>query len=224
MSAPTSDDSHLWVTWDDYNRLIERLALQVHQSGWEFDKILCLARGGMRVGDVMSRIFDVPLGILATSSYREAAGTKQGDMDIAQFITITRGTLSGRVLLVDDMVDTGKTFMKVYDHLKSQFADITELRSAVLWWKGHSQAQPDYYVDKLPTNPWITSRSRITTACVRTSWKPGSARVPRAEAIRGRMVWQSWPSMRGMMVRGRGARLFPGSQNSHDHARIAGYR
>lgn len=155
MSAPANDDSHLWVTWNDYNRLIERLALQVHQSGWAFDKILCLARGGMRVGDVLSRIFDVPLGILATSSYREAAGTKQGDMDIAQFITITRGTLSGRVLLVDDMVDTGKTFMKVYDHLKSQFADITELRSAVLWWKGHSQAQPDYYVDKLPTNPWI---------------------------------------------------------------------
>ena len=110
MSAPTNDDSHLWVTWDDYNRLIERLALQVHQSGWQFDKILCLARGGVRVGDVMSRIFDVPLGILATSSYREAAGTKQGDMDIAQFITITRGTLSGRVLLVDDMVDTGMTF------------------------------------------------------------------------------------------------------------------
>ena len=138
MSAPTNDDSHLWVTWDDYNRLIERLALQVHQSGWQFDKILCLARGGVRVGDVMSRIFDVPLGILATSSYREAAGTKQGDMDIAQFITITRGTLSGRVLLVDDMVDTGMTFNKVFDHLKNQFAEITELRSAVLWWKGHS--------------------------------------------------------------------------------------
>ena len=155
MSAPTNDDSHLWVTWDDYNRLIERLALQVHQSGWQFDKILCLARGGVRVGDVMSRIFDVPLGILATSSYREAAGTKQGDMDIAQFITITRGTLSGRVLLVDDMVDTGMTFNKVFDHLKNQFAEITELRSAVLWWKGHSQATPDYYVDKLPTNPWI---------------------------------------------------------------------
>ena len=59
-------------------------------------------------------------------------------MDIAQFITITRGTLSGRVLLVDDMVDTGMTFNKVFDHLKNQFAEITELRSAVLWWKGHS--------------------------------------------------------------------------------------
>ncbi|OZI44471.1 nicotinate phosphoribosyltransferase [Bordetella genomosp. 5] len=155
MSSPKSDDSHLWVTWDDYHRLIERLSFTVYQSGWEFDQILCLARGGVRVGDVMSRIFDVPLGILATSSYREAAGTKQGDLDIAQFITITRGTLSGRVLLVDDMVDTGKTFMRVHDHLKNQFPAITELRSAVLWWKGHSQATPDYYADKLPTNPWI---------------------------------------------------------------------
>ena len=29
MSTPTNDDSHLWVTWDDYNRLIERLTLSL---------------------------------------------------------------------------------------------------------------------------------------------------------------------------------------------------
>lgn len=154
-SLPPSTDRDLWVSWDDYHRLIERLALVVHESGWQFDNIVCLARGGVRVGDVLSRIFDVPLGILATSSYREAAGTQQGQLDIAQFITITRGTLSGRVLLVDDMVDTGLTFLRVAEHLRNQFPDISELRSAVLWWKGHSQATPDYYVDRLPTNPWI---------------------------------------------------------------------
>lgn len=155
MNLPPSTDKDLWVSWDDYHRLIEQLALQVYRSGWKFDQILCLARGGVRVGDVLSRIFDVPLGILATSSYREAAGTKQGALDIAQFITITRGTLSGRVLLVDDMVDTGLTFNRVLEHLREQFSAITELRSAVLWWKGHSKAVPDYYVDKLLTNPWI---------------------------------------------------------------------
>lgn len=155
MSVPPTTDRDLWISWEQYHRLIERLALAVHTSGWQFDQILCLARGGVRVGDVMSRIFDVPLGILATSSYREAAGTQQGALDIAQFITITRGSLSGRVLLVDDMVDTGSTFLKVYDHLKLQFPEITELKSAVLWWKGHSLVTPDYYVDKLPTNPWI---------------------------------------------------------------------
>ena len=59
---------HLHVSWDQYHKLIEKLALQVHESGWEFDEILCLARGGMRVGDVLSRIFDKPLGVLFTSS------------------------------------------------------------------------------------------------------------------------------------------------------------
>ncbi|MFA4912546.1 MAG: phosphoribosyltransferase [Alcaligenaceae bacterium] len=155
MSNPQNNESDLWIDWSEYHRLIERLGQNVFHSGWEFDQILCLARGGVRVGDVLSRIFDVPLGILATSSYREAAGTKQGDLDIAQFITITRGTLSGKVLLVDDMVDTGLTFNKVYEHLQRQFPAITEIKSAVLWWKGHSQVTPDYFVDKLPTNPWI---------------------------------------------------------------------
>jgi len=155
MNPPSSDDSHLWVSWEEYHRLIERLALQVYKSGWQFDQIICLARGGLRVGDVLSRIFDAPLGILATSSYREAAGTRQGELDIAQFITTTQGALAGRVLLVDDMVDTGLTFNRVREHLQAQFPAIIELRGAVLWWKGHSQATPEYYVDRLPTNPWI---------------------------------------------------------------------
>ncbi|MEO6984343.1 MAG: phosphoribosyltransferase [Paralcaligenes sp.] len=155
MSLPPSTDRDVWVSWDQYHSLIERLALSIHEAGWQFDNIVCLARGGVRVGDVLSRIFDLPLGILATSSYREAAGTQQGQLDIAQFITITRGTLEGRVLLVDDMVDTGLTFIRVGEHLRAQFPSITELKSAVLWWKGHSKASPDYFVAKLPTNPWI---------------------------------------------------------------------
>ena len=134
-------------------------------------------------------------------------------MDIAQFITITRGTLSGRVLLVDDMVDTGMTFNKVFDHLKNQFAEITELRSAVLWWKGHSQATPDYYVDKLPTNPGFTSRSRTHDSLRPHQLKPGSARAPRAE-----------PPDREVAGRGR-APIVPGLwSKSAARARIAGYR
>ena len=66
----------LYVSWEDYHRLIEQLALQVYESGYKFDCILCLARGGLRVGDVISRIYDKPLAILAASSYREAAGTQ----------------------------------------------------------------------------------------------------------------------------------------------------
>ena len=59
----TEDGKHLYVSYDEYHNLIEKLALKVFQSGWEFDTILCLARGGMRPGDILSRIFDKPLAI-----------------------------------------------------------------------------------------------------------------------------------------------------------------
>jgi uncharacterized protein len=150
----TEDGKHLYVSWDEYHLLTERLALKVHASGWQFDQILCLARGGMRPGDVLSRVFDKPLGIMSTSSYRAEAGTIQGRLDMAKYITLPKGELAGRVLLVDDLADSGVTLRAVVERLRSMPA-ITELRSAVIWTKGVSSYTPDYYVELLPTSPWI---------------------------------------------------------------------
>ena len=66
----TEDGRHLYVSYDEYHNLIEKLAIKVHQSGWAFDTILCLARGGMRPGDILSRIFNVPLAIMSTGRPR----------------------------------------------------------------------------------------------------------------------------------------------------------
>lgn len=151
----TEDGKHLYVSYDEYHNLIEKLALKVYQSGWEFDTILCLARGGMRPGDILSRIFDKPLAIMSTSSYRAQEGTEQGNLDIARYITTPRGEIAGRVLLVDDLADSGVTLNGVITLLRTQYAPITELRSAVIWTKGVSSFTPDYSVEFLPTNPWI---------------------------------------------------------------------
>ena len=150
----TEDGKHLYVSYDEYHNLIEKLALKVYQSGWQFDTILCLARGGMRPGDILSRIFDVPLAIMSTSSYRAEAGTVQGHLDIAHYITTPRGQIAGRVLLVDDLADSGVTLQAVVERLRGM-PSIRELKSAVLWVKGVSSYVPDYYVEMLPTSPWI---------------------------------------------------------------------
>ena len=151
----TEDGKHLYVSYDEYHNLIEKLALKIDDSGWEFDTILCLARGGMRPGDILSRVFEKPLAIMSTSSYRADAGTIQGHLDIARYITTPKGELAGKVLLVDDLADSGKTLKAVIDLLKNSYAPITELRSAVIWTKGLSAFTPDYSVEFLPTNPWI---------------------------------------------------------------------
>jgi hypoxanthine phosphoribosyltransferase len=150
----TDDGKHMYVSWDEYHMLIERLALKVHASGWQFDQILCLARGGMRPGDVLSRVFDKPLGIMSTSSYRADEGSVQGHLDMATYITLPQGELGGRVLLVDDLADSGVTLSAVVERLRGMEA-ITELRSAVIWTKGVSSYTPDYHVEFLPTSPWI---------------------------------------------------------------------
>jgi hypoxanthine phosphoribosyltransferase len=155
LDGLSDDGQHLYVAEDTYELLIERLATTIHRSGWDFDTILCLARGGLRPGDILSRIFDKPLAIMSTSSYRAQAGTIRGYLDIARYISTPRGEIAGRVLLVDDLADTGHTLRAVVDLLRNSYPAITELRSAVLWMKAASTFKPDYFVEFLPTNPWI---------------------------------------------------------------------
>jgi len=145
----------LKVTWDDYNTLVERLALNVYRSGFSFNQIICIARGGLRVGDVLSRIYELPLAILSTHSYAEGGGTVRGQLIIAEHMTMTSPRLGDRILLVDDMVDSGHTLAAVHDELPKRFPHVTALKTAVVWWKACSVFKPDFYVDYLADNPWI---------------------------------------------------------------------
>ena len=145
----------LHVTWDEYHRLIEKLAKQVDDSAWQFNQLICIARGGLRVGDMLSRIFDMPLAILSTSSYTEKAGTIRGELMIAEQMTMASGKLGDRVLLVDDLVDSGVTLEAVTRTLPQRYPQVTALRTAVLWYKACSVFKPDYFVQYLPEKPWI---------------------------------------------------------------------
>jgi uncharacterized protein len=143
------------VSWEQYNALVERLALAVYDSGWHFNQIICIARGGLRVGDVLSRIYEVPLAILSTHSYTSEDGTVRGQLVIAEHMTMTAPRLGDRVLLVDDMVDSGHTLETVHRTLPQRFPHIADIRTAVVWYKACSAFKPDYYVEYLADSPWI---------------------------------------------------------------------
>ena len=145
----------LYVSWSDYHKTIERLVTKVHESGWRFNQIVCIARGGMRVGDVMSRLFKLPLAIIFTSSYSADGGTVRGELKVSEHVSMITPALGDRVLLVDDLVDSGVTLDVVKRHIASRHPEVREVRTAVLWYKACSRFKPDFHADYLADSPWI---------------------------------------------------------------------
>jgi uncharacterized protein len=146
----------LYISWSDYHQKIEQLAAKIYQSGWQFNQILCLAKGGLRVGDILSRIYDQPLAILAASSYGGANNQQRGSITFARDLTMTTANLGSHVLIVDDLVDSGVTLQKSLIWLDRNYGFyIEEMRTAVIWHKNCSVIKPDFFVESLSDNPWI---------------------------------------------------------------------
>jgi hypoxanthine phosphoribosyltransferase len=146
----------LYVSWSEYHQTIEQLAAKIYQSQWHFNQIVCLARGGLRVGDILSRIYKQPLAILAASSYGGASDRVRGKLIFSGTLTMTTPHLGSHILLVDDLVDSGVTLQESIRWLEKHYAaQIQEIRTAVLWYKACSVIAPDYSVTYFAENPWI---------------------------------------------------------------------
>ena len=146
-----------FVNWDVYNKTIEELAVQIYEDGYEFNQIVCIAKGGLRVGDILARIFDVPFAVMSVESYHgDGVKDEQGQIVFGNSLAKTTPNLGNKVLLVDDLADSGRTLEKCVrwlEHYEGFFID--DLRTATLWTKGLSTFTPDYFVEFLPNDPWI---------------------------------------------------------------------
>ena len=152
--------SDLYISWDAYTKKIEQLAIKIHEDGYKFNQIVCIAKGGLRIGDVLCRLFNVPLAILSVESYRGETNktqNQQGQFSFSRDLAKTTPNLGSHVLLVDDLADSGKTLIKSIKWLEKYYGFYLEqkIRTAVLWQKSSSIYSPNYCVDFLKDSPWI---------------------------------------------------------------------
>ena len=150
----------IYVTWKDYHKKIEQLAQKVYKDDWKFNQVICIAKGGLRVGDVFSRLFNVPLAILSVESYHgnnDDMKKQQGQFTFSRDLAKTTPNLGSHVLLVDDLADSGKTLIKSVKWLELFYGFYLEdkIKTAVIWYKASSKFKPDYSVDYLENSPWI---------------------------------------------------------------------
>ena len=149
----------LIIDWKEYNLIVEKLAIQIHQSGFKPDILIGIMRGGAPIIDVLSRVFKLKCAYLAVESYSgEGIEDQQGELVFSREMSSTVQEMSGNILLCDDLSDTGVTLNKSIDWLKKYPAlrgKIKEIKTAVLWKKKDSTFKPDFCAQKLDSNPWI---------------------------------------------------------------------
>ena len=146
------------ISWEEYHKKTEQLAVKVYDDGWKFNQVVCIAKGGMRVGDVFARIFNVPLAILSVESYKgEGMKNKRGAITFSRDLAKTSPNIGSKVLLVDDLADSGITLKKSIDWLEHFYGFYFDepVRTAVLFYKAASKFKPTYHVDYLKDSPWI---------------------------------------------------------------------
>lgn len=146
----------LYISWSEYHQKIELLATKIYQSHWDFNQIVCIAKGGLRIGDILCRIYRQPLAILCASSYTGPENRVRGAIAFSRHLAMTNEKLGSRVLLIDDLVDSGISLKESINWLENNYGnEIEEIRTGVLWYKECSIIAPNYYIDYLPDNPWI---------------------------------------------------------------------
>jgi hypoxanthine phosphoribosyltransferase len=136
-------------SWEQIYELLLELADQIREDGFEPDVVVGVSRGGWPPARVMSDLLEKPqLVNVATEFYLGVAETK-GEPVITQ--PVSASVKGKKVLVVDDIADTGKSLKLIRTHLKERGA--TEIRVAAIYYKPWSIVVPDYY--QKDTTSWV---------------------------------------------------------------------
>jgi len=149
----------LIITFDEYNKIVEKLAILIHNT-YKPTVLVGIMRGAAPIIDILSRILKLPIAYIVIQSYSgEGMEDKQGQLMFARDISsLAEDKDFDRVLLIDDLSDTGLTLNKSIEWLKNYGPTknfINEVKTACLWKKKSSTFEPDFCPVRLDHDPWI---------------------------------------------------------------------
>ena len=187
MPSPKKPNKYEAPSWDYIYELCIQVADQIRRSGYEPDLLVAISRGGWIPGRVLSDLLENPnIATIKVEHYIDIYKT-HAKPEITQPIPIE--VKRKRILLVDDIADSGKSLKLVKEHLAEQGA--ADVKICALYYKPWSIVTPDFSARK--TDAWICfpheiyetikkiilrlkgqgkSRKEIEKELVRTGMKP----------------------------------------------------
>ena len=138
---------YLPVTWGEVYEATARIAASIKIKGEGFDAVLGIARGGWVPARLLSDFLSVRrlVSVQIESYDNEVKGSLRLLEDVPAEL------IDSRLLLVDDISDSGSSLIAIIDALRRSGA--TKFRTATLYTKPWSKLVPDYFFKEV--SEWV---------------------------------------------------------------------
>lgn len=139
-----------YMSWHDVEKATEALAVTVRDD-YDPDLLVGIARGGLVPAVRLSHLLnDLEMSVIDVKYYQNV----DKKMEKPKILGTDIEELEGKVLVVDDVADTGNTLQAVMEYLKGHGEGKPEkLKILTIAYKPQSKIKPDYYVHE--TEKWI---------------------------------------------------------------------
>lgn len=146
MSGP---QTYIAPSWDTIYEMLLDLALRIRQSNFDPDLIVGVSRGGWAPGRILSDLLENAHTANIKIEFYVGLGKTARKPVVTQ--PLTEDIANKRVLIVDDVSDTGKSLKVALDHIREKGAG--GVKTATVYYKPHSTQKPDFFADT--TSDWI---------------------------------------------------------------------
>ncbi|MBC8463223.1 phosphoribosyltransferase [Candidatus Bathyarchaeota archaeon] len=144
-----ADLEFLFLTWDDVQRLSEKVSDLIKDSGYKPDLMIAISRGGFDPARIMSDQLDIRKLASLQIIYYTGLNTR---MDEPEVLFPLNAQIEGlKVLVVDDVSDSGNSLIVVKKYVEEKGA--SEVKLATLHHKPWSKFMPDFYAEEV--EEWI---------------------------------------------------------------------
>lgn len=139
------------ISWDYARELSEAVAEKIKNSGFKPDIIIGVTRGGLVPAMNLSDLLGIKDILALKVEHWGITATKSGKAELK--VPLHASIDGKRVLLVDDLTDTGESIEVSLNHLKE--LNPAEIKTATLLHKSQSEFIPDFYAEDREEWRWI---------------------------------------------------------------------
>lgn len=139
------------ISWSATERLCQRLAELIRASGYRADLVIAIGRGGYVPARLVCDCLHI-MGLTSIKIEHYLSGANRQEEAVIRYPL--KADIKGlRVLLVDDVNDTGDTLEVAKQHL--QIFQPGEIRTAVMHQKAVTHFKVDYYASRIIKWRWL---------------------------------------------------------------------